>query len=420
MAVAQFHMMAKPTSYRCNLSCEYCFYLEKETVLNAPKSNRCGAENTQSMMPDIMPIAVLKRYVRDYIASQDSDFIDFSWQGGEPTLAGLDFYRQAVKFQQQYAKGKTITNSFQTNGVAINRQWAQFFAQHQFLIGISIDGPAEIHDKYRISVNGQPTFERVKRAITLLREYQVEFNVLTVINDKNWDKGKEIYQFLTGLGARHLQFIPIVEVEGAADLETGHYSPAKTPTLTHFSVPAHGYGQFMTAVFEQWLKKDVGTVYVRLFDSLLATWLGYPASVCVQSKYCGQAMVIEANGDVYSCDHYVYPANRLGNISETPLNRLATSKQQQRFGQAKALKLTDDCLTCDVYRLCHGGCPKHRIISQQGQKHKQNYLCGSYLNIFHHTAPAMYLMAQAIQQGGTASDAVAMIANARMQKTVSQ
>lgn len=421
MATARFHMMAKPTSYRCNLKCEYCFYLEKEAFLATPKTQECEAPQAtlSESMPEVMPIPVLKRYVRDYIQSQDSDQIDFSWQGGEPTLAGLDFYRHAVKFQQQYANGKTITNSFQTNGVAINHQWAQFLYQHKFLIGLSIDGTRDVHDKYRISVNGKPTFDRVKRTVELLLEYKVEFNVLTVINDQNWHKGKETYQFLTSLGARHLQFIPIVEVEGAAHISTGHYSPETDPTLAHFSVPAHGYGQFMTDVFEQWIKEDVGTVYVRMFDSILATWLGYPASVCVQSKQCGQAMVIEANGDVYSCDHYVYPANRLGNIAQIPLNKLAKSKQQQRFGHAKFLKLTDKCKTCEVHSLCYGGCPKHRIITQQGQKYKQNYLCGSYLAIFRHTAPAMHLMSQTIKQGGAAIDALPMIAKARAQHVFS-
>ncbi|KLU99588.1 sulfatase [Photobacterium aphoticum] len=414
---ARFHMMAKPTSYRCNLKCEYCFYLEKEALLDGKTSSPCGQSQPTTVKPqqDVMSDSVLKRYVRDYIASQPSDSIDFSWQGGEPTLAGLDFYRRVVKYQRQYAAGKAITNSFQTNAVAINRQWAQFFAEHQFLIGVSVDGTPEVHDKYRISVNGKPTFERVKRTIDLLLEFQVEFNVLTVINDQNWNKGKETYQFLKSLGAKHMQFIPIVEVQGSAQQSTDHYAPNREAVLTHFSVPAHGYGEFMTQVFEEWLKEDVGHVYVRMFDSVLATWLGYPASVCVQSKNCGQAMVIEANGDVYSCDHYVYPANRLGNIAQTTLSKLATSKQQQRFGQAKSLRLTDQCQSCEVHGLCYGGCPKHRIVTQAGQKHKHNYLCESYQRIFRHTAPAMHVMAQTISQGGTAADALPLLKKMRHQ-----
>lgn len=403
MASARFHMMAKPTSFRCNLKCKYCFYLEKEDLLTECDTNQ----------PEVMSDATLKRYIRDYIESQQADTIDFSWQGGEPTLAGLDFYRKAVAYQRQYANGKTITNSFQTNAVAINRQWAEFFADNQFLIGVSIDGTPEVHDKYRISVNGKPTFERVKRAIDLLLEYKVDFNVLTVINDQNWDKGAETYQFLKSIGAKFLQFIPIIEVENSAQTSTHHYAPDRNQSLTLFSVPAEGYGKFMTDVFEEWLKEDVGLVYVRMFDSMLATWLGYPATTCVQSKTCGQAMVIEANGDVYSCDHYVYPANRLGNVSQNTLTKMATGKIQQRFGQAKNTDLTEQCQSCDVYGLCYGGCPKHRLVPVDGEKYKQNYLCASYKKIFHHTAPAMYLMSQAIRQGGTARDALPMIKEAR-------
>ncbi|MGF1715502.1 anaerobic sulfatase maturase [Photobacterium chitinilyticum] len=405
---ARFHMMAKPASYRCNLKCDYCFYLEKEQMMQQPAEKKPQPVATAEQMSD----AVLKRYVRDYIGSQDTDEIDFAWQGGEPTLAGLDFYRNVVKYQQQYADGKTITNSFQTNAVAINRQWAQFFADNNFLIGVSVDGAPEVHDKYRISVNGKPTFERVKHAISLLKEFNVQFNTLTVINDQNWSKGKETYHTLKALGSEHLQFIPIVEVEQhCQQSNSGHYSPTADATLTHFSVPAHGYGQFMTAIFDEWIKEDVGRIFVRMFDSMLATWMGYPASVCVQAKECGQAMVIEANGDLYSCDHYVYPANRLGNIALTNIGKLATSKQQQRFGSAKSTKLTSQCQQCELRALCHGGCPKHRITPIAGEKHKQNYLCASYQQIFRHTAPAMHLMVQEIQRGGVAASVMPLLAN---------
>ncbi len=419
---ARFHMMAKPASYNCNLKCDYCFYLEKEEMMknSEQKDNRrvvgdatAIASKASENMSDVM----LKRYVRDYIRSQTSDEIDFAWQGGEPTLAGLDFYRKAVKYQQQYADGKTITNSFQTNAVAINRQWAQFFADNNFLIGVSVDGAPEVHDKYRISVNGKPTFERVKHAISLLKEFNVQFNTLTVINDQNWDKGKETYQVLKALGSEHFQFIPIVEVEQHCQQSNrGHYSPTTDATLTHFSVPAHGYGQFMTEVFNEWVKQDVGRIFVRMFDSMLATWMGYPASVCVQAKECGQAMVIEANGDLYSCDHYVYPANRLGNITQTNIAKLATSKQQQRFGRVKSSKLTQRCQQCDFQALCFGGCPKHRITTIKGEKHKQNYLCQSYQQIFSHSAPAMHLMVQEIQRGGLAANVMPILANLQANK----
>lgn len=412
---ARFHMMAKPTSYRCNLKCDYCFYLEKEEMMETPDRKQLASDQfLERQSSEQMSDAMLKRYIRDYIRSQESDEIDFAWQGGEPTLAGLDFYRNAVKYQKQYAEGKKITNSFQTNAVAINRQWAKFFADNNFLIGVSVDGAADVHDKYRISVNGKPTFERVKHAISLLKEFNVQFNTLTVINDQNWDKARETYHALKELGSEHMQFIPIVEVEQRCQQSsTGHYSPTADAVLTHFSVPAQGYGQFMTEIFDEWIKEDVGRIFIRMFDSILATWMGYPASVCVQAKECGQAMVIEANGDLYSCDHYVYPANRLGNITQTNIGKLATSKQQQRFGSAKATKLTSLCQQCEVNVLCNGGCPKHRITPIEGEKHKQNYLCASYKRIFTHTAPAMHLMVQEIQRGGVAANVMPIMANMR-------
>ena len=404
---AYFHMMAKPASYRCNLKCDYCFYLEKEEMMT-PAQVQSDA--------DKMSDGMLKTYVRNYIRSHAGDEIDFAWQGGEPTLAGLDFYKSAVKYQQQFANGKVITNSFQTNGVAINRQWAQFFYDNNFLIGVSVDGAREVHDKYRISVNGKPTFERVKHAIELLIEYKVQFNTLTVINDQNWHRGKETYQALKALGSVHFQFIPIVEVEASCQQSSnGHYSPTADAKLTHFSVPSDGYGKFMTDVFDEWIKADVGKIFVRMFDSMLATWMGYPASVCVQSKECGQALVIEANGDVYSCDHYVYPANKLGNIKQTDVVKLATTKQQQRFGAAKNTKLTSHCQQCNFQALCYGGCPKHRITAITGEKHKHNYLCGSYKQIFGHTAPALHLMAQEIQRGGLAENVMPVIARMKAQ-----
>ncbi|BBG61224.1 Anaerobic sulfatase-maturating enzyme [Providencia rustigianii] len=396
---AYFHMMAKPTSYHCNIKCEYCFYLEKENVFN---------EETQNGQHDVMPDNVLRRYIKDYIQSNAGDQVDFSWQGGEPTLAGLPFFERVVEYQKQYAQGKTITNSVQTNAIAINRQWAQFFADNHFLLGVSIDGLEAVHDKYRISVNGNPTFERVKKSIQLLIEYGVEFNTLTVVNDQNWRKGKETYQALKALGSTFFQFIPIVEVDRRfPHTQGGHYAPGPNAVMAPFSVPSDGYGQFMADVFDEWIRQgDVGKIYVRLFDSLLGTWMGYPASTCIQSKTCGQALIIEANGDVYSCDHYVYPANRLGNVNQNTLARIVTSKQQLRFGQNKYDKLTNLCKKCEVQSLCYGGCPKHRIISIEGEKYRHNYLCSSYKKIFNHTALGMRLMQQAITQGAIASDAL--------------
>ncbi|MNG78284.1 hypothetical protein D3C79_368540 [compost metagenome] len=390
-----FHMMAKPTGYRCNLKCEYCFYLEKEHSIH-----QIGPTASQAMSD-----VTLKRYIREYIRSQHGEQIDFSWQGGEPTLAGLGFYHNVVAYQKQYADGKRITNSFQTNAVGINRQWVEFFAKHDFLVGVSVDGLQSVHDAYRVSVNGNPTFERVRHGIGLLKAFGVEFNTLTVINDKNWDKGRDTYLALKALGAEHLQFIPIVEITPACQADNGgHYSPAPNPDLMGFSVPMHGYGRFMTDVFDEWCRADVGQIFVRMFDSMLSVWMGYSASVCIQSKECGQAMVIEANGDLYACDHYVYPANRLGNIHQQSLVSMATGKQQKRFGAAKSSRLTTECKQCDVYPLCYGGCPKHRLLSVEGEKYRQNFLCTSYRQIFHHTAPIMQMMVDEIRRGGIAAN----------------
>ncbi|HHC7201695.1 TPA: anaerobic sulfatase maturase [Vibrio parahaemolyticus] len=396
----RFHMMAKPVSYRCNIKCEYCFYLEKEDMMDV--------KNDDTVMSD----KVLKQYVQDYINShKDYDSIDFAWQGGEPTLAGLDFFKQAVHYQKLFGKGKTITNSFQTNAIAINKQWAEFFAENNFLIGVSIDGTAEIHDRYRVSVNNKPTFERVKKAIDLLKEYKVEFNTLTVINAENWNKGKEVYHALKNLGSEYLQFIPIVELGSSCQqIKDGKYAPDANPELAPFSVPSHGYGKFMTDVFNEWVCNDIGKVYVRIFDSILSCWVGLPASVCVQSKICGNAMIVESNGDIYSCDHYVYPANMLGNIAETNIKKIALSKKQRNFGVAKNTMLTEACKSCEVHSLCYGGCPKHRIMSIEGEHHMHNYLCSSYKDIFKHTAPAMHQMSEALKRGGTAADVMPFMA----------
>nr|WP_241214432.1 anaerobic sulfatase maturase [Vibrio alfacsensis] len=315
-----------------------------------------------------------------------------------------------MAFQKKYSNGKTITNSFQTNAIAINKQWAKFFAENNFLLGVSVDGTAEIHDKYRVSVNGKPTFERVKQSIQLLKEYNVEFNTLTVINDQNWDKGKEVYQALKDIGSEYLQFIPIVEVLPECQKNTTSYSPSADPKLAPFSVPADGYGKFMTDVFDEWVCNDIGKIYVNLFDGILARWVGYPAPSCVQAKTCGQAIVIESNGDLYSCDHYVYQDNKIGNIMNTNIAKLAMSKQQRNFGIAKTTMLTDTCKKCEVHELCYGGCPKHRITSIEGERHLQNYLCPSYKHIFHHTNKAMQYMSSAIRRGGTAADALPYMA----------
>lgn len=400
MKQKQFNVMAKPTSYSCNLKCDYCFYLEKEDMFNG--------------VSPVMSDAALKRFTKSYIESQPTDLIEFVWQGGEPTLAGLDFYKKAVKYQNQYGVGKIITNSFQTNAIAINKQWAEFFKEHNFLLGVSIDGPNYIHDRYRISTNGRPTFEKVKSSINLLKEYGVDFNTLTVVNDQNWNKGKETYSLLKELGVEHMQFIPVVEVmEENNNCNNGVYTVSPDAKITPFSVPAHGYGEFMSEVFDEWVSKDIGRVFVQAFESILSTWIGQGATICHQAPVCGTALVIEQNGDVYSCDHYVYPVYKLGNIAEKSIEQLGTSKQQQRFGTSKNKKLTSECEVCFYKSLCNAGCPKHRFVKVEHEKNKQNYLCPSYKHLFKKTAHAMQLMVKEIQSGGHPSNIMPLFYNNR-------
>ncbi len=359
--------MAKPVSHQCNLKCDYCFYLEKEAYY--PSQDR-------------MSIEQLEHYVKSYIEGSPQPHVDFAWQGGEPTLAGLDFYKEAVRLQQKYGAGKQISNSFQTNGIAINKQWAEFFAKNQFLIGISIDGDASIHDKYRISTNGKPTFERVRHVIQLLKEHGVAFNTLTVVNDANWNQGKQVYQTLKQLGSEHMQFIPVVEQD---HVHEHAFNPSATNQVTPFSVPRHGYGQFMTEVFDEWVKHDLGKIYIQAFEMLLAQKLGYPAGLCIFSKTCGDNLIVEANGDVYSCDHFVYPQNKVGNMADKSLAELAASPEQTQFGNKKFETLTMQCKQCPYLTQCYGGCPKQRIDEIGDGEHHQNYLCLSYIHLFEYT-----------------------------------
>ncbi|CAK2835961.1 Anaerobic sulfatase-maturating enzyme homolog YdeM [Vibrio crassostreae] len=389
MSLTKFHIMAKPASFKCNLKCDYCFYLEKEAFIQETNEHYLMSDNS------------LKNYIKNYIRECDLDVIDFAWQGGEPTLAGLDFFEQAVKYQNKYANGKKITNSFQTNAIAINSKWAKFFYENNFLLGVSIDGISDVHDRYRISINGNPTFDKVKSSIDLLIKHNVEFNTLTVVNDKNWYRGKETYQALKSMGVEHMQFIPIVEVDQSL---TGCSSANQTikdaSEMASFSVPPHGFGVFLSDVFDQWVRTDIGKIYVQTFESILSTWIGHGATICHHLNECGTSLVLEHDGDLYSCDHYVYPSHKLGNIHDTSIEKLASSKRQSQFGKVKNKKISDYCRQCKYYSLCNSGCPKHRIFKSTSGKNKDNYLCESYKLIFSKTSPAMKMMVHQIQSGG--------------------
>ncbi|ECC8922938.1 anaerobic sulfatase maturase [Salmonella bongori] len=370
-----FNTVAKPSGSLCNLSCKYCFYLDK------PRAQR------------VMSDDVLETYIRRVIDDTPSSDVSFCWQGGEPTLCGLSFYQKVVLLQQRYANGKTIHNSLQTNGVLINEEWAAFFAQHHFLLGISIDGPQVVHDHYRKTASGRASFSRVVNAIRLLQANDVEFNTLTVVNDESCRHGNAIYRFLTQeLGSRHLQFIPVVEQsvpeEGCASaMPDVNFSPSLMP----FSVTPEGWGAFMCDVFDKWIRHDVGRIFVQLFDNLLGVWMGEPATLCTMQPTCGQSLLVEQNGDVFSCDHFVFPSYKLGNLRQQPLKEMAASPFQQQFGAAKA-NLSSRCQNCTWRFACHGGCPKHRICREDSEL--QNYLCKGYLRFFQHITPYMNVMRQ--------------------------
>ncbi|OED42226.1 anaerobic sulfatase maturase [Endozoicomonas sp. (ex Bugula neritina AB1)] len=384
-----FHLMAKPTSYQCNLDCDYCFYLEKEQYYKPRGKDKITAMNND----------VLRDYIKQYIASQDTQEVNFAWQGGEPTTAGLDFFRKVIKYQQKFAHGKKVSNSLQTNGVLINDEWATFLKEHEFLVGVSVDGPREIHDYYRVSQGGKPTFNKVMKGIEALKRHSVEYNTLTVVNNVNIEKPIEVYNFLKSIGSTFLQFIPIVEQQEVGITNPSLIFPAaKTEKrLMPFAVQSGDeYGRFMITIFDEWVKKDVGKIYVQAFEEALSKWAGYGGSLCLFQEKCGQAMVIERNGDIYSCDHYVYPEYRLGNILEEKMTKLATSKLQRKFGDDKA-NVGKHCTECEFRFACHGGCPKHRIHDNDDGT-RQNHLCSGYYNLFKHINPYMKYMVNELRQ----------------------
>jgi uncharacterized protein len=384
MSTSNFHVLAKPIGPICNLDCKYCFYLEKESLY--PQVEKWAMRDD-----------VLESYIRQYIEAHDTPVVNFAWQGGEPTLLGVDFFRRVVEIEKRYANGKQIANAFQTNGVLLNDAWAEFFLEYQFLIGISIDGPRELHDAYRVDKGGQPTFDRVMRGIETLRRHKVDFNTLTTVHRANADSSLEVYRFLRDNGSGYMQFIPIVEriahqvtEEGLRLISPDFTGAAK---VAPWSVEPRQFGRFLCAIFDEWLRRDVGRTFVQLFDVSLESWMGMEASLCIFRKQCGAALAIEHSGDLYSCDHFVYPENRLGNIMESAMAALAGSEQQQRFGEAKESTLPRYCRECDVRFACNGECPKHRFLTTPDGEPGLNYLCAGYKMFFHHIDPYMRFMA---------------------------
>ncbi|MCH1925328.1 anaerobic sulfatase maturase [Shewanella sp. C31] len=396
-----FHVMAKPGGSKCNIDCQYCFYLHKQELLDHPK---------QTVMDD----DTLETYIRSYIESHDTPEIVFSWQGGEPTLLGLPYFEKIVALQQKYQPaGVTIHNDLQTNGLLINDDWCRFLKQHNFLVGLSIDGPRELHDKYRVTRSGKPTFDAVMQAAARLRQHQVPFNALTVINRHNAKHPIEVYRFLTReLGATYIQFTPCVEPKSYQNTAPQFWpessvpvigSPAAAPgnpmsVVTDWSVDARDWGQFLICVFEDWVNHDLGQVLVNLFETAVAQTMGQPAQTCVTSEFCGKALAIEHDGNVYSCDHFVYPEYQLGNINDKPLNHMAFSIRQEAFGMSKRDSLPEYCRQCPHLKLCWGECPKNRLLKTPDGELGLSYLCPGLRTFFDYAAPILVGITQVLQQ----------------------
>ena len=375
-----FHIMVKPRGAICNLDCRYCYFLAKERMY--PDSDfRMSAE-------------LLERYTQDYINAQRVPEVTFAWQGGEPTLMGLDFFELAVELQQKYRKpGMRIHNALQTNGTTLDESWAKFFHKNDFLIGVSIDGPAHLHDAYRLDKGGQPTHARVMAGLEQLKQHAVAFNVLTCVHAANAPYPQEVYRFLRDeAGAQFMQFIPIVEREN----ETGYQEGSR---VTARSIKGRQYGEFLCGVFDEWVQHDVGRVFVQIFDVALAAWSDNRPGLCVFEETCGTALAMEHNGNLFSCDHFVEPRHCLGNIADVPMIDLVGAEQQKQFGSAKRDALPRYCRECDVRFVCNGGCPKNRIRKTPDGEPGLNYLCPGYKTFFKHIAQPMQFMAAELRAG---------------------
>ena len=341
---------------------------------------------------------MLGSYVRQTIeAHAQHPVVQFAWQGGEPTLLGVECFEKGVALQQQYANGKRIENAIQTNGILIDERWCEFLANEQFLVGLSVDGPEDLHDRYRRDRGGRPTFAAVMKALELFKRHRVEFNTLTVVNAENVKRPLDVYRFLRETGSGFLQFIPVVERAAESSspdaLSLVEPSDAARAHVTAWSVDPAAYGKFLVAIFEEWVRHDVGRVFVQQFDVSLETWSGLEASLCVFRETCGRALALEHNGDVYSCDHFVYPQYRLGNLMNESLGAMVESPAQQAFGDAKRDRLPAECRSCDVRFACHGECPKHRFVRSRDGSRDLNYLCAAYKRFFHHIDLPMKFMA---------------------------
>jgi uncharacterized protein len=427
-----FHVMAKPSGAICNLDCKYCFFLSKEALYPGSKFR--------------MADDVLEAYVRQLLESQQTPEVTIAWQGGEPTLMGLDFFRQVMTLVQQYARpDQTVNHTMQTNGTLLDDEWGHFLAEHSFLVGLSLDGPSDMHDAYRVDKGGKGTFDQVMAAARLLKRHKVEFNILCTVHAANGDHPLEVYRFFRDeVKTQFIQFIPIIEratpeLLPIANQGWGDYSgetvinaeelpiakSAKRPLyttegslVTERSIKPKQWGQFLIAIFDEWVRRDVGQVFIQLFDSTLGSWVGSGASLCIHRETCGDALALEHNGDLYSCDHFVEPNYRLGNIKDQHMIELVASDQQRKFGNDKRDTLPRYCRECEVRFACNGGCPRNRFIQTPDGEEGLNYLCTGYKAFFKHVDRPMRIMAELLRNRRYADEVMGILAgeeNARQQ-----
>lgn len=377
------YVMLKPAGAHCNLACKYCYYLEKNKLY--PTAQR-------HLMSDEM----LEQFTREYIEAQTMNQVLFTWHGGEPLLRSIDFYRKALFLQQKYAGGRRIDNVIQTNGTLLTDEWCEFFAQNHWLVGISIDGPQPDHDHYRLTAAGKPSWKKVMQGIKLLKKHGVEWNAMAVVNAYNANHPMEFYRFFKENGCQYLQFTPIVErLTRHEDGRTlASLADKDEISLSEASVAPEQWGYFLCAIFDEWVRKDVGKIFVEIFDCTLANWMGVSPGICAYSKECGHAGVMEHNGDVYSCDHFVFPEYKLGNIRDHSLIDMLYGEQQQEFSRLKHSSLPRQCKECDMEFACHGECPKNRFMKDKYGDSGLNYLCPGYYHYYQHVAPYMDYMKQ--------------------------
>ena len=409
-APSSFHVLIKPTGAICNLDCKYCFFLSKEMLY--PGSRFQMAED------------LLETYLKQLLESHRAPQVDVAWQGGEPTLMGLDFFKRSVELVSKLRRpGQQIQYTIQTNGTQLNDEWCVFFKKNNFLVGLSMDGPKALHDVYRVNKGGAGSFDQVMRGFESLKQHKVDVNILCTVHAANQDHPLEVYRFFRDeLAAEFIQFIPVIERVNASMLPIANEGWSERPgggrplytiagdRVTERSVTALAYGQFLIAIFNEWVKTDVGKVYVQHFDSALANWVGVPGAVCIFAETCGQALALEHNGDLYSCDHFVEPAYKLGNIRETHLVQLLASPRQIKFGQDKMNTLPRYCRECEVRFACHGECPKNRFIQTPDGEDGLNYLCAAYKAFFNHINETMKIMARLVRGGRFADEIMQMSA----------